>query len=328
MPTFMVRCVEVTKRKNMRQPTRMDTLLRGVQRSKTASPDMTAPSVKAKATGPLSWVTLLGFFLSISLFTISLLLGDGMSLLATLCLSFLSTLIGIANKWNLKLPKRPTGALPVAGDTVIRYPKGSFLVVRCDEDVARELYFAPEEIEYDIKNATTYRMISLVGTLILMAGIVFLANAKLQLQFAWLGAYAIINAAHWIAAAMPAKSHWDISCYEVREQGVEGGPKNKTFTEALWKAVLLTKSIRWVRNGDAAPQTDVWDDWLDSAEEMANKASYHFGPLTDPMWPGDNPNKATIWDQPKNWDAKKAWDAIDSEKRGTMHGSHQPVTAG
>jgi len=50
--------------------------------------------------------------------------------------------------------------------------------------MARELYFAPEEIEYNVQNPTTYRMIALVGTLCLMLGIVALANAKLQLQFA------------------------------------------------------------------------------------------------------------------------------------------------
>ena len=295
--------------------------MRGVQsRSKTQSPDMGPPPVKAKATGPLTWVTLTGFFLSLSLFIISIALGDGFSLIATLCLSFLSTLIGIANKWNLKLPKRPAGATDkLSGDTVIRYPKGAFLIVKCDEDVARELYFAPEEIEYDIKSPAIYRIISLVGSLVLMLGIIFLANAKLQLQFAWAGAYGIINAAHWAAAAMPAKSHWDLSCYDLKEQSVEGGPKNKTFTEALWKAILLTKSIEWVRIGDAAPRTEVWQRWLRKAEEASKMAGSTIGPLIEPIWPGSTSKgtvtKGTVWQKPENWDAKKAWDDINTEEK-------------
>lgn len=90
-----------------------------------------------------------------------------MSLLATLLLSFLSTLTGVANKSKLKLPQRRPGAAP-RGDTVIRYPNGSYLVVRCDEDVARELYFAPEEIEYQLSNPARYRLVSLLGTIVLM----------------------------------------------------------------------------------------------------------------------------------------------------------------
>lgn len=320
MPTFAVRCVEVKKKQDLRRANRIDTLLRGVPRSSlerksTQSPTLGPPPVKAKATGPLSWVTLLGFIEAVILFVVSIMFGDGMSMIATLLLAFLSTLIGAANKWTLKLPQRQ-GASPTPGDTVIRYPNGSFLVVRCDEDVARELYFAPEEIEYNVQNPTTYRMISLVGTLMLMLAIVALANAKLQLQFAWAGAYIIINAAHWIAAAAPPKLHWDLSCYEVKEQGVVGGWKNPNFTEALWKTILLTKSTRWVRNGKAAPQTDVWDQWLIEAQAHAETAHFHFGPLEEPLWPGENSKKSVIWDTPKGWNAKDAWDAIDRANKG------------
>lgn len=309
MPPFMVRCVEVKKKMDFHTPTRIDTSFRGQpgarERAKTQSPTLSPPRVMAKATGPLSWVTLLGFFLSLSLFIVSIVVGDGMPLLATVFLSFLSTLIGIANKWSLKLPQRQKGTDPPCGDVVIRYPNGSYLYVKCNEDVARELYFAPEEIEYNISNPSTYRMISLVSTLILMLGIIFLANAKLQLQFAWAAAY-IINAAHWIAAAIPPKNHWDLSCYEVKEQGIVGGPNNSNFTEALWKAVLLAKSTRWVRAGKAAPETTVWDEWLHEAGENAKLCGNHVGPLIDPIWPGKEPSKSIIWDVPKEWDARSA----------------------
>lgn len=321
MPTFMVRCVEI-KKKVERPATRMDTFFRGQPvRAKTQSPIMAAPSVKAKATGPLTWVTLLGCTISIVLFTISIAFGDGMSLLATVLLSLLSTLVGIGNKWSLKLPRRPQGTKPPPGDVVIRYPNGSYLVVRCEEDVARELYFAPEEIEYNIKSPAVYRLISLVGTLMLMLGVIALANARLELQFAWAGAYIIINAAHWIAAAVPPRLHWDLTCYEITEQSVVGGPKSSNFTEALWKAILLTKSRRWVKNGNAAPQTSVWDDWLFEAEEQARTVGCHIGPLIEPEWPGSRPDKGIVWDIPKDWNAKDAWNAL-SDKEATEGPAH------
>ena len=330
LPTFTVRCVSVTKRMDMGLPSRMDTFLRGTapRRRVTRSPELGPPLVKAKASGPLSWVTLLGFFLAVILFASSIIFGDGFSLLTTILLSLLSTLVGISNKWNLKLPRRPRTDAP-PGDVVIRYPNGSWLIVRCDEDVARELYFAPEEIEYTIKSPTVYRLLSLVGTLMLMLGVITLANAKLQLQFAWAGAYIIINIAHWVVAALPQKMHWDLSCYEVREQGVEGGPSNPNFTEALWKAILLTKDINWVENGEAAPKTPVWKDWLQEAKTQARFYKSHTGPLMNPLWKGGDVNNAVIWESPKPeiWDAKRAWDRLNKEFLAKEKGESGELTA-
>ncbi|TKA80740.1 hypothetical protein B0A55_02689 [Friedmanniomyces simplex] len=267
------------------------------------------PSVKAKAAGPLAYVTLLGSTLSVSLFTISIVFGDGMSLIATISLSLLSTLTGISNSWRLKLPKRRAESA-LAGDTVIRYPNGSFLVVKCDEEVARALFYAPEEIDYMITSAAIYRLISLVGTLMLMLGVVALANARVELHFAWAGAYIIINALYWIAAAVPPHLHWDFSCYELMEEGIVGGNENPYFTEALWKAIMLTKSTAWATNGNAAPRTDVWDEWLLEARTQSQLAEEHKGRLAQPYWPGKEPGKGISCGMQERWDAIQALDRI------------------
>jgi len=198
---------------------------------------------------------------------------------------------------------------------VIRYPNGSYLIVRCDEDVARELYFAPEEIEYTIKDGKAYFMLSLLGTLMLMLGVIALANAKLQLQFVWAGAYLVANVTHWVAAAVPPRMHWDLSCYEVREQGIDGGPVNPNFTEALWKAILFTKSIEWVHVGEAAPQTATRNQWLHDAEVKANQYGSKIGELQNPLWKEGNLDKATIWRAPsrEEWDAKEVWNRLNKE---------------
>ncbi len=170
------------------------------------------------------------------------------------------------------------------GDVVIRYPKGSFLVVRCHEDVARELYFAPEEIDYLIKDAWIYRLLSLVGTMMLMGGVICLANARIESQIAWAGSYMLLGAAYWIVAALPPKVHWDTSSYKVHSEALSDSvqhtksnifAKSRTypfstsenFTGALWKAIVASKDTAWVRRNDHCPATDAWDDWLQKAKE-------------------------------------------------------------
>ncbi|KAF1957815.1 hypothetical protein CC80DRAFT_442756 [Byssothecium circinans] len=234
--------------------------------------------LKARTLAPLTVVLFLGFFLSCLLLGLSIWLKDGMSIVATVLLSLLSSLIGIGNKWTLKLPERKVKNTKVPrGDVIIRYPKGSFLVVRCAEDVARELYFAPESIHYMLVHGPAYRLISLVGTVMLMGGVVCLANAQVQLQIAWAGSYMLLGSGYWIVAALPNKLHWDYSCYEVTNEclsdskmDMKGHPSiNETFTQSLWKAIVVTKNTDWVIQSNASPKTEAWLAWLSAARAKA-----------------------------------------------------------
>lgn len=234
--------------------------------------------MKSKTVGPLTAVLFLGFALSAFLLGFSIYKKDGMSIIATCLLSTLSSLIGVGNKWTLQLPRRKVKNNKVPrGDVVIRYPKGSFLIVRCDEDVARELYFAPAEIEYLLKHAPAYRILSLIGTMMLMGGVICLANAQIQVQIAWAGSYMLLGSAYWTVAALPQKLHWDTSCYKVTNECLsdsnmeaKGHPsENKTFTQALWKAIVVAKTTSWVGKSDACPDTQAWQDWLNAARACA-----------------------------------------------------------
>lgn len=276
--------------------------------------DTQEATVTVASNGPLTWVLLLGCCLSIALLVSSLVFGDGMSFIATILLSLLSTLIGIANKWDLNLPQRPKADAP-PGDTVIRRPNGSMLVVRCEEDVARELFFAPEGIKYKVSNSSVHRLISLLGTIFLMLSMIAPANARLQLQFAWTGAYIIINSAHWLAAAVPQRRHWDLSCYEVREEGIEGGPNCTHFTEALWKAIAITKEVAWVRNGDPAlPKTSAWEKWLEEATEHAKNVAMEIGELKQPLFGDPTIGEGYVWMGTRSWDPKAAWNQLNSSE--------------
>ncbi|UPX14742.1 uncharacterized protein EKO05_0005215 [Ascochyta rabiei] len=314
--------------------------------------DETKP-LKVRTFAPLTFVAVIGCSLSILLLVLSIHLRDGMSILATVLLSLLSTLIGLGNFWTLRLPERlqdqqkknqeskhgKPQERPHAeerpdeekndredyvppGDLVIRYPRGTFLVVRCHENVARELYFAPVEIDYYLKHAWAYRLLSLVGTMMLMGGVVCLANAKIESQIAWAGSYMLLGSSYWIVAALPGKLHWDTSAYRVvpealsdsiqTETGTWYSP-SQTFTQALWKAIVVSKDTGWVHRNNACPSTTMWDDWL----QMAKSCSGDFKEgEAHPIASG-----VRTWAIP-SWDPQKYFTELlqtEARKRGVSH---------
>jgi hypothetical protein len=237
------------------------------------------PSVKAF--GPLAWLSIIGCLMSTALFALSIAYDDGMALLATIFLSLLSTNTGIANKWRPSPndPKPDPHSPP--GDVVIKYPQGAFIVVKCDERAARYLYFNPSErCIYSVASNTVYRGLSLISTLFLMGGVICLANSRIELQTGFAAAYMMINIFYWIGAALPPAEHWNLKRLRVEEIEIEGGrqlpgsaPSDGTpsYTEALWKAIAITRSKNWIKEAGWAPKTPAWDEWLFEAESAAKQ---------------------------------------------------------
>jgi hypothetical protein len=262
LPAFTVHCVRVTK-------------------------NPSAPNVTAKLRGPLSLLVILGCAFSIALLVLSITFNDGMALLATILLSLLSTVVGIGSKWHLELPKRRAKReVGDAADVVIKYPQGSFIVVRCDESVARELYFAPEDCIYNL-GVLRYRAVSLLGTLMLMFGVIALGNASVKLQVCFAAAYMLINVGYWIVAALPQRWHWELSSFETEIEHYELKPpvngngatmgnskRADSFTGALWRTIALTGTTAWVKLGHVAPSSRAWGCWLNEAEEVLMSSSH------------------------------------------------------
>ena len=224
-------------------------------------------SVTAKTFGPLAWVELLGAAMSLALLILSITRDDGFALCTTILLSLLSSMIGLGSRWSLQLMKRKSSRRVPKDNVVIKYPNGAFLVVKCDEDIARELYWHPEECIYAYGD-TTYRIISLVGTITLMFGVICLGNSTLFLQIGFAASYMILNAAYWVVAALPQQWHWDLSCYRVAKEAYEGDERQSSFTMALWKAIAITESVEWVKNGQVAPVSEAWKKWVDMAGDI------------------------------------------------------------
>ena len=232
------------------------------------------PIVKSSPKGPLTGLAILGTAMSLTLLIVSIVREDGMSLLATLILSGVSSIIGIGSRWKLKLPRRKVTRPVPESDVIIKFPQGAFIVVKCSEEIQRELYWHPEKCDYYV-SLPLYRYISLAATLFLMAGVIFLANATILLQVLWAGAYVILNAAYWVVAALPEKYHWDLSAYEAKELNIAGAPENHTFTHALWTVIAVTGSSAWARDFDLAPKSPAWELWLSDALEKVTIAGTH-----------------------------------------------------
>lgn len=224
--------------------------------------------VTARTRSPLTLLSALGSTMSVALLVLSLVNEDGMALIATILLSLLATLIGIGSRWSLELKKRSATRDVLDSDVVIAYPKGSFLIVKCSEEIQRELYFGQEECHYDV-GVTAYRVLSLVTTIMLMFGVIFLGNASLVLQTSFAAAYLILNAAYWTVAALPPQWNWDLSCFKFELIELSMPEKKPNFTEALWTAIALTRSTEWVINGQIAPMNSAWRQWLHIAGQKA-----------------------------------------------------------
>lgn len=254
MQPFEVRCLRIRK---------LD--LQGAKRTTGGG------FVRAALFGPVNLATMLGCVLSIALFVLSVVYGDGMSLTAVCLLSLLSTLIGLTSRWHMQFVKRPQGDHDPPGDCVIRWPNGSYLVLKCNESLAHQLLFAPDAIAYKLQHSSHFIPASLLGTLILMISVIALANAKIQLQIAWAVSYVILNIGHWAAAALPRGWNFSISGYEIEEEHLSSGGKSATFTEGLFKTIVFTRSTAWVKMSNAVPDTENWREWLRQAENAARQ---------------------------------------------------------
>lgn len=175
--------------------------------------------------------------------------------------------------------ERDSRAKVPPGDVVIRTREGAFLLVKCDEDVARELYTGTEGCKYTVKTKA-YRFLVALGTFLLMVSVVLLGNCNFAMQAAVGASYIVLNGAYWAVSLVNKRMFWDLSSYECEEatppdaehahkkqsETIEGKPN---FTRTLWYAIRETKKTGWVRSSGAAPRTPQWDEWLKQAEQNA-----------------------------------------------------------
>lgn len=266
------------------QPRRRNTIAAKIKHRGT-SLDGLKPHVPPKFFSPLNCLSLISFFLTIGLFIWAVLTHDGTACVALFTISLASSIVGYASYWSPVLMNRNFKSRVPEGDVVIRTREGAFIVVRCDEDVARELYSGTEECRYYV-STDPYRVLVGIGTFLLMVSVVLLGNCDFQMQISIGASYIVLNGAFWGVALMNKGRFWDLSSYEWKDVtpesakeahlaqddiDVEGKP---SFTRTLWYAIRETKKIGWVKTSGAAPITVKWEKWLEKAEKEAVKENW------------------------------------------------------
>ncbi|TVY51784.1 hypothetical protein LCER1_G006408 [Lachnellula cervina] len=211
------------------------------------------------------------------------LIPDGTAVLALGTISLASSIVGYASWWSPLLTTRIFPAIVPPGDVIIRTREGAFILVKCNEYVARELYTGTEECEYNV-STQAYRFLVGLGTFLLMVSVVLLGNCNFTMQAAIGVSYIVLNGAFWGISLLKKDKFWDLSAYEV-EDITPNDAKNAhlnsaddsantfegiaSFTRTMWYAIRETKRIDWVKKSGAAPTTPQWDKWLTLAEQEA-----------------------------------------------------------
>ena len=245
------------------------------------------PRIPSPIWSPLNILSIGSFILTIGLLILAAMTKDGIACVAIGTISLASSIVGYASWWSAELTNRNFKSEVPPGDVIIRTRKGAFILVRCDENVARELYSGTEECKYKVTKKQ-YRVLVAVGTFLLMISVVLLGNCRFTMQAAIGASYILLNGLFWGLSFFEDGSFWDLSGYECKlitppdaldadktqSDTVEGRP---SFTRTLWYAIRETEKVGWVRRSGAAPSTSQWDDWLKAAEENARngKRDWH-----------------------------------------------------
>ncbi|RDL32433.1 Uncharacterized protein BP5553_08889 [Venustampulla echinocandica] len=233
------------------------------------------PVMRAKNMAPHSILSVASCLLTIGLLVWAIVIGDGPATLSIVLLATATTLFCAASLWSLPLRQRSFASIAPAGDVVIRTRVGAFLIIQCDEDVARELYYGTDEVRQLV--TTGFGSCVGGGTVIFMVAVILMGNSTWTMQAALAVAYLLLNAVYWFVALIPSTTHWEFPSYEIDDVTPDdvkysnAGTMNSppSYTNSLWKAILVSKKIGWVRRSNALPETHEWDHWLKLAEQNA-----------------------------------------------------------
>ncbi|KAK6956934.1 hypothetical protein Daesc_002216 [Daldinia eschscholtzii] len=238
------------------------------------------PAIPATLYSPVHVLSLFSLLLTCGIIALAAVLEDGTAILAVTLISFASSIVGWASWWRPILMHRShTNTVP-AGDVIIRTREGAFLLIKCTEEVARELYSGTEECEYHV-SGRAYRVLMGLGTCLLMVSVILLGNCKWWSQVFIGVSYIVLNGLYWTMGLIPKRFFWDLSRYEIRDitpreaqkahEQTSLDPREgvKSYTRTLWYAIRETKRTAWVNRSGAAPDTPQWRKWLAEAEEAA-----------------------------------------------------------
>lgn len=222
---------------------------------------------------PVNILTVASSGLTIGAVVWTMVIHDGAAVFALAAMSVASSLVGVACYWKPRLATRPTSAPVPDGDVAIRTHNGALVIIRCSEEIARELYMATEDCDYMVNDQWAKVLLG-CGTLLVIASVIFLGNCSWTMQVVIAVIYVQLNAVYWVASLLPPKWLWDLSRYILKketpenlqgahEYDADGNPPN--YTRSLWYAIQATGQVDWITISDGAPRTPAWKAWLNEA---------------------------------------------------------------
>ncbi|KAM0342789.1 hypothetical protein ACHAPU_009153 [Fusarium lateritium] len=243
------------------------------------------PAVPAKLFSPIHILSVFSCLLSVAIIVCAVVWKDGNAVLAVSLMSFASTVVGYASLWHpILMNRNHTNEVP-RGDVMIRTREGAFLLIKCTEEVARELYSGTEECHYHVGDRT-YRLLMAIGTMLLMLSVVLFGNCTWNSQIFIGGSYIVLNGLYWGLGMIPRSHFWDLSRYTWRDITPEDADNanaitnardqregHPSFTRTLWYAIRETQRTGWVGRSGAAPNTEQWRKWLKEALENARSGN-------------------------------------------------------
>ncbi|CEI69982.1 hypothetical protein FVEN_g7161 [Fusarium venenatum] len=247
------------------------------------------PAVPAKLFSPIHILSVFSCLLSMAIIACAVVWEDGNAILSVFFISFTSTIVGYASSWHpILMNRKHTNQVP-RGDVMIRTREGAFLLIKCTEEVARELYSGTEECHYHV-GGRAYRLLMALGTTLLMLSVVLFGNCTWNSQIFIGGSYIVLNGLYWGLGMIPRSYFWDLSRYECKEVTPDDAKNaHKTtndndqregypsFTRTLWYAIRETQRTGWVAGSGAAPSTDQWKNWLREALANAKNGNRSWG---------------------------------------------------
>jgi uncharacterized membrane protein len=221
---------------------------------------------------PVHVLSVFSFLLTIGIIIAAAIWEDGTAIVAIACISLAGTVVCYASWWRpILMNRRTTNKVP-RGDVVIRTREGAFILIKCTEEVARELYSGTEECRY--VSTKYHRAFMGLGMVLLMVSVVLLGNCSWNSQVFIGSSYILLNGLYWIMGLLPQEYFWDLGRYDVRDVTPEDArradettdpddPREGTpsFTRTLWYAIRETKHGAWVERSGALPGTDQWKEW-------------------------------------------------------------------
>ncbi|KAJ6032095.1 hypothetical protein N7540_002827 [Penicillium herquei] len=221
---------------------------------------------------PLNIVTFASILMTIALFVWAGVEHDAVGLLGLGCMSLSTSFACMSAQWRPKLSVRNVKGDVPPGDVVIRTRSGAFIAVKCEEEIARELYAGTEVCDYVFRGRFHQSLLG-ASTILLMAAIIFFSNSSWKIQIAVGLAYIILNLAYWAMALLTEpKQTWNMEArynVEVLEDVVR-----TNFTQVLWDSIQATGKIGWIKKTHAAPATKNWDGWLNEAKANWNNKEW------------------------------------------------------